>query len=50
MNYARYGRTRYGINVIDHSQVYVLDFGMARKFIKDDGKTMRSPRDNAGFR
>ena len=31
-------------------QVYVLDFGMARKFVKDDNKTLRNPRDNAGFR
>ena len=31
-------------------QVYVLDFGMARKYIKDDGKTLRNPRENAGFR
>uniref|UniRef100_A0AC34GP99 Protein kinase domain-containing protein n=1 Tax=Panagrolaimus sp. ES5 TaxID=591445 RepID=A0AC34GP99_9BILA len=30
-------------------KVYVLDFGMARKFIHDDG-TMKKPRTAAGFR
>ncbi|CAD5207055.1 unnamed protein product [Bursaphelenchus okinawaensis] len=30
-------------------KVYVLDFGMARKFVHDDG-TIKKPRDVAGFR
>lgn len=30
-------------------KVYVLDFGMARKFVHDDG-TMKKPRSAAGFR
>lgn len=30
-------------------RIYVLDFGMARKFVHDDG-TMKKPRSAAGFR
>lgn len=30
-------------------KVYMLDFGMARKFVKEDG-TLRNPRARAGFR
>ncbi|EYC30169.1 hypothetical protein Y032_0005g2492 [Ancylostoma ceylanicum] len=30
-------------------KIYMLDFGMARKFIKEDG-TLRNPRARAGFR
>ncbi|VDL80880.1 unnamed protein product [Nippostrongylus brasiliensis] len=33
----------------DLHNVYMLDFGMARKFVKEDG-TLRNPRARAGFR
>ncbi|KAF8363009.1 hypothetical protein PRIPAC_89932 [Pristionchus pacificus] len=35
--------------IAEERKVYMLDFGMARKYIKDDG-TLRNPRKLAGFR
>ncbi|PAV90962.1 hypothetical protein WR25_19911 [Diploscapter pachys] len=31
-------------------KVFIIDFGMCRKFTKDDGSTLRNPRGRAGFR